>query len=107
MKRVMAFIMSIIAVFCVFAGCNGASKVQDNDASDTGINLPKDKEDGENQGGGNKEPEENDDGQGEEDPNGQGEENPDGQEGQGEGKSTYVIVDPITDGGEFDGGNYN
>ena len=104
MKRVMAFIMSIIAVFCVFAGCNDVNSANDKDAAGTGINVPKDKEDGENQGDDNEEkPEDNDGGQGEEDPEGQ-----DGDDTEGEGdKSHYIIVDPITDGGEFDGGNYN
>ena len=114
MKHLLTLIMSLVAVFCVFAGCSVNSVVNDNGNGDGNgteihIDVSEDKKDGENQDGDNEEkPENNDDGQGEEDPenndDGQGEE--ENTEEPGEDKPNYVIVDPITDGGDFVGGNY-
>ena len=102
MKHLLTLIMSLVAVFCVFAGCSVNSVVNDNGNGDGNgteihIDVSEDKKDGENQDGDNEEkPENNDDGQGEEE----------NTEEPGEDKPNYVIVDPITDGGDFVGGNY-
>ena len=112
MKILMAIILSIVAVFCVFTGCSGDPvDIYGNNGAQE-IEFTDNAKDGENQGGGNEEkPDNNDDGQGETDSEGQDENDSDGNErdheDEKEEKPKYVPVDPISDGGDFAGGNYN
>ena len=86
MKKILVVILALVAVFCTFAGCNDAAK--DNN---TGNNTNVTDNSGDNGKTGN---------------TGNGE-NEGGDNGNGNGGSGKV-VQPITDGGDYDGGgNYS
>lgn len=93
MKKLLAIILALVAVFCTFAGCGQNSG---NDVKDGGTNITDNTdgtENGENTG----------------DDNNGGENNGSGNENTGneDDKPTYTIVQPITDGGSFTGGDYD
>ena len=79
MKKILITLLVIVAVFCTFAGCYAADKA--DGGNNSGTNITDDTESGENKG--------TDDNAG------------------GEDKPQYEIVAPISNGGNFTGGDYN
>ena len=88
MKKILVMILALVAIFCAFSGCS--ESVEDDSKNNTDITTNVDDDAEEDNG-------EGDAGNGE---------NTDDKDN-GNGQSGNKVVQGITNGGNYDGGNYN
>lgn len=94
MKKILAVILTLVVVFCTFAGCGDTVKDDNSGSNTTVTDNSGDNDNTDNTGDTDKTDDTgNDENDGDDNGNGNG--------------NTDKVVSPIINGGSFDGGNYS